>query len=209
MSVTSTYVARGSTADRHRRLLRAAKENVRRLKEAKRRGWDVSTELARARAQVKAFSSSRDTRESSERKHLIARLYDTTPKDYRLRGEHGVHKVMLGAESGHGFGLTTLERLSTSELRRLAKRYAADQRTSGQADKRRRHRSPGAPTFQKQAWISRKIRKLRHEGYPSKQAEAIAYRMAGIPARGASAAEGRRRAARRRTRVGASDTRKT
>ena len=56
--------------------------------------------------------------------------------------------------------------------------------------RRRRHRSPNAPTFAKQRFISRKIRILRHEGYPPKQAEAIAYRYAGVP----------RRKARRRSR---------
>lgn len=34
---------------------------------------------------------------------------------------------------------------------------------------------------QKKAWISSKIRVLRHEGYPPKQAIAIAHRMAGVP----------------------------
>lgn len=42
------------------------------------------------------------------------------------------------------------------------------------------HRKAGAPTFKKQKWISSKIALLRHEGYPPKQAEAIAYRMAGV-----------------------------
>jgi hypothetical protein len=36
---------------------------------------------------------------------------------------------------------------------------------------------------EKQKWISDKIRKLRHEGYPQNQAIAISYRMAGIPPR--------------------------
>ena len=56
-------------------------------------------------------------------------------------------------------------------------------KTSSTARKKhpRGHRTPGAPTFAKQAQISRKIRKLRHEGYGPKQAEAIAYRMAGVP----------------------------
>ena len=40
---------------------------------------------------------------------------------------------------------------------------------------------------QKQEWISEKIRTLRHEGYPQQQAIAIAYRMAGVPARTARA----------------------
>jgi hypothetical protein len=47
----------------------------------------------------------------------------------------------------------------------------------------RGHRSKTAPTFAKQAQISRKIRLLVKEGYPPKQATAIAYRMAGVPAR--------------------------
>lgn len=36
------------------------------------------------------------------------------------------------------------------------------------------------PSARQQAFISRKIRILRHEGYPEKQAVAIAYRMAGV-----------------------------
>ena len=45
--------------------------------------------------------------------------------------------------------------------------------------------SIGTRTSQRkdQAWISDKIRVLRHEGYPERQAIAIAYRMAGIPPR--------------------------
>ncbi len=37
----------------------------------------------------------------------------------------------------------------------------------------------------KREWISAKIRVLRHEGYPEKQAIAIAHRMAGVPRPGA------------------------
>lgn len=68
-----------------------------------------------------------------------------------------------------------------------------------EGDRRRRHRTAGAPTFATQRYISRKIRKLRHEGYPPKQAEAIAYRYAEArrkPARKTS----RRRASRSRSR---------
>jgi hypothetical protein len=54
-------------------------------------------------------------------------------------------------------------------------------KTSG--DRRRRHRSASAPTFSKQRYVSRKIRILRNEGYPPRQAEAIAYRYAGEPRR--------------------------
>jgi hypothetical protein len=52
----SSYHQGTSTSVRHRRLLRAAKEDVRRLVKAKRQGYDVSQELARARAQVAAFN---------------------------------------------------------------------------------------------------------------------------------------------------------
>ena len=44
---------------------------------------------------------------------------------------------------------------------------------------RHRHRAPGAPSFAKQKLISKKIRLLVREGYPAKQAAAIAYRMYG------------------------------
>jgi len=47
-------------------------------------------------------------------------------------------------------------------------------------DKARRHRAKGAPTFAKQEQIAKKVRLLRKEGYPPKQAVAIAYRMAGV-----------------------------
>ena len=65
----------------------------------------------------------------------------------------------------------------------------------GRADLRQRDRShtrpsqardrrkPSAPSRKTQKWISNKIRLLRHEGYPDRQAIAIAYRMAGVPAR--------------------------
>lgn len=46
-------------------------------------------------------------------------------------------------------------------------------------DKRHHHRSKSAPSFTLQSKISRKIRLLREEGYPPKQAAAIAYRMYG------------------------------
>lgn len=43
-----------------------------------------------------------------------------------------------------------------------------------------RHHRPGAPTFAQQKTIARKVRILRREGYPEKQAVAIAYRTAGV-----------------------------
>lgn len=46
-------------------------------------------------------------------------------------------------------------------------------------DTRHHHRSKTAPSFATQTKISRKIRLLREEGYPPKQAAAIAYRMYG------------------------------
>ncbi len=53
----------------------------------------------------------------------------------------------------------------------------------GRDKSRRRHRTKGAPTFAQQKAIGRKIRLLRHEAKPSKQAQAIAYRMTGVPKR--------------------------
>lgn len=52
------------------------------------------------------------------------------------------------------------------------------------------------PTRAQQRFISDKIRVLREEGYPEKQAIAVAYRMAGVPPR-ASRGRVRRRTARR------------
>lgn len=48
---------------------------------------------------------------------------------------------------------------------------------------RHHHRTKGAPSFRQQRFISRKIEILVREGYPPKQAAAIAYRMAGVPPR--------------------------
>ena len=47
-------------------------------------------------------------------------------------------------------------------------------------DRLRHRRNPSAPPQKTQKWISKKIRLLRHEGYPERQAIAIAYRMAGV-----------------------------
>lgn len=65
-----------------------------------------------------------------------------------------------------------------------------------EGDRRRRHRTTGAPTFATQRYISRKIRKLRHEGYPPKQAEAIAYRYAEARRKPARKTSRRRRSSR-------------
>lgn len=43
----------------------------------------------------------------------------------------------------------------------------------------------------KREWISNKIQTLRHEGYPPKQAVAIAYRMAGVSRRSSSSSHKR------------------
>lgn len=65
----------------------------------------------------------------------------------------------------------------TYNTSRETRRYSA---MRPKRDKRRHHhRSAGAPSFKKQAKISRKIRLLRKEGYPPAQAAAIAYRMYG------------------------------
>jgi hypothetical protein len=48
---------------------------------------------------------------------------------------------------------------------------------------RGRHRAAGAPTFAQQKEIGRKIRLLRREGRPERQAVAMAYRYAGVPPR--------------------------
>lgn len=58
---------------------------------------------------------------SSSREALIRRIYERTPRDYRLV-RSGKHLVMLGERSGYGHSLTTLESLTTSELERLARR---------------------------------------------------------------------------------------
>ena len=51
----------------------------------------------------------------------------------------------------------------------------------------RKTRAPTATTSAQRRFISEKIRILRHEGYPPRQAAAIAYRMAGVPRRRSSA----------------------
>jgi hypothetical protein len=68
-------------------------------------------------------------------------------------------------------------------LTRIGVPYKDYLRDARRRKRAHRHRTAGAPTFKKQTQISRKIKKLVGEGYPPKQATAIAYRMAGVPTR--------------------------
>jgi hypothetical protein len=53
----SEYIKRGDSRERRARLRRAALEDVKRLEEAARRGWNVADEeLAKARRYVEAFT---------------------------------------------------------------------------------------------------------------------------------------------------------
>ena len=79
-----------------------------------------------------------------------------------------------------GFGKTPGER-KTDAIRRSGLAAPAAPPGGEGRDARRFRR----PTPAEQEQISAKIRVLRHEGYPPKQAIAIAYRMAGVPERGA------------------------
>ncbi len=54
-NVTSYYAYRGNTDERRARLLKGSQEDVTRLEKGLAAGWDVGEDLARARAQVKAF----------------------------------------------------------------------------------------------------------------------------------------------------------
>lgn len=58
--VTSSYGKRGDTAERRRALLRGSLEDLKRLEEAKRQGWDVEKDLAQARRHVAAFRERKD-----------------------------------------------------------------------------------------------------------------------------------------------------
>lgn len=82
---------------------------------------DNRNRLVRARRVLLKTPSSRDS--SAERKRLIQTIYRPTHRDYKLLGQDGTHKVMLATDSGHGFSLTTLENLDTTELRRLVAKY--------------------------------------------------------------------------------------
>lgn len=54
--MTSTYIKRGDTNERKAALLRGSLEDVARLEKALSQGWDVKADLAKAQAQVKAFT---------------------------------------------------------------------------------------------------------------------------------------------------------
>jgi len=55
ITVTSYYAHRGNTDERRARLLKGSQDDVARLEAGLAAGWDVGADLARAKAQVKAF----------------------------------------------------------------------------------------------------------------------------------------------------------
>lgn len=78
-----------------------------------------------------------ETARDASKSPLIRQIYGAAPKDFRYRTKAG-HHVMLPERSGHGMSVTLLERLPTSELRRIVEKY---QGTTASRDRSRRRRS--------------------------------------------------------------------
>jgi hypothetical protein len=75
-NTSSYYSKRGDRDERRARLLRGALEDVKRLEEAKRQGWDVEEDLARARRYVEAFSKQDNPTSVARAQRLIRQIAD-------------------------------------------------------------------------------------------------------------------------------------
>lgn len=97
--VTSTHHQRTPTDTRRRRLLRAAKADLQRLINARKKGWTVtSDELRRARAAIAAFSARSVSRDPSGR--VPASRYYSSGSSYP-RYKKPARKVLAGLKVAH------------------------------------------------------------------------------------------------------------
>lgn len=133
---------------------------------------------------VRAFLAAGDaSRDPSKKKKRVSRPASGHENAYSIAVSEG-YPYMAGSHSHRGVVYNHFTKNAERTGPRLyvgydhkTKRWILEHESAGDPGKKRFPRHLGPKT---RAKVSRKVRLLRHEGYPAKQAVAIAYRMSGV-----------------------------